>query len=80
MMESLAKEEGKKKVLDCMISELVTIKKNDPLMKCVDLIIKWNMKQLLVLDDYRNIVGIISERDVFNTIAKAMIQREKGES
>ena len=79
MVESLAKEAGKKRVEDYMTRELATIRENDPLMKCVDLMIKRKMKQLLVLDDHGKVVGMIYERDVFSAITKAMMDEGKGE-
>jgi CBS domain-containing protein len=74
MVESLAKDAADKKVETVMSKVVITVKEDDPLMECVDLMIKNNVKRLPVLDRTGKVAGMIYERDVFLAIAKAMLQ------
>lgn len=47
-------------------------------MGCVDLMIKYNIMRLTVLNDIGNVVGMIYERDVFNVITAAMLDQKQG--
>lgn len=78
MVESLAKEAGKKKVEAYMTRDVATVQENDSLMECVDLMIKRNIKRLPVLEKGGKVVGMIYERDVFNVITEAMLAEGKG--
>jgi len=72
MLESLAKRAGAEKVAAHMSRDLWTVQENDSLMECVDLMIKHDIKRVPVLDQSGKVVGMIYERDVFNTITNAM--------
>jgi CBS domain-containing protein len=74
MVESLAKSVADKKVETVMSKEIFTVKEDDPLMECVDLIIKNNIRRLPVIDKAEKVAGMIYERDVFFAIVKAMIE------
>jgi predicted transcriptional regulator len=74
MVESLAKDAADKKVETAMSKIVITVNEDDPLMECVDLMIKNNVKRLPVLDRTGKVAGMIYERDVFLAIAKAMLQ------
>jgi len=74
MVESLAKSMADKKVETVMSKNVITVKEDDPLMECVDLMIKNNIKRLPVLDNVGKIVGMIYERDIFFAIVKAMLE------
>jgi CBS domain-containing protein len=74
MAESLAGDAADKKVETVMSKVVITVKEDDPLMECVDLMIKNNVKRLPVLDRTGKVAGMIYERDVFLAIAKAMLQ------
>jgi CBS domain-containing protein len=74
MVESLAKDAADKKVETAMSKVVITVNEDDPLMECVDLMIKNNVKRLPVLDRTGKVAGMIYERDVFLAIAKAMLQ------
>jgi CBS domain-containing protein len=73
MVESLAKSVADKKVETVMSKEVFTVKEDDPLMECVDLIIKNNIRKLPVIDSAEKVTGMIYERDVFFAIVKAML-------
>jgi predicted transcriptional regulator len=73
MVESLAKSAADKKVETVMSKEVVTVSEDDPLMECVDLMIKNNIKRLPVVDKAGKPAGMIYERDVFFAIVKAML-------
>ena len=80
MLESLAKRAGAEKVVAHMSRDLWTVQENDSLMECVDLMIKHDIKRVPVLDQSGKVVGMIYERDVFNTITNAMFDdRPEGE-
>ena len=76
MVESLAKSVADKKVEAVMSKEVFTVKEDDPLMECVDLMIKNNIRRLPVIDKAGKVVGMIYERDVFFAIVKAMLDDE----
>jgi CBS domain-containing protein len=76
MVESLAKSVADKKVETIMSKEVFTVKEDDPLMECVDLMIKNNIRRLPVIDKAGKVVGMIYERDVFFAIVKAMLDDE----
>jgi predicted transcriptional regulator len=73
MVESLAKRVAEKKVEEVMSKEVVTVKEDDSLMECVDLMIKNNIKRLPVLDDAGKVAGMIYQKDIFFAIVKAML-------
>jgi CBS domain-containing protein len=73
MVESLAKNVAEKKVEEVMSRDVVTVKKDDPLMECVDLMIKNKIKRLPVLDEEGRIAGMIYQRDIFFAVVKAML-------
>jgi CBS domain-containing protein len=74
MVEALAKQIAEKKVAVYMTKSVITVKEDDPLMECVDYMIKKGVKRLPVLDKAGKVVGIIYERDVFFAIVKAMLE------
>jgi len=76
MVESLAKSVADKKVETVMSKDVFTVKEDDPLMECVDLMIKNNIRRLPVTDGTEKVIGMIYERDVFFAIVKAMLEDE----
>jgi predicted transcriptional regulator len=74
MVESLAKSAADKKVEAVMSKEVFTVKEDDPLMECVDLMIKNNIKRLPVIDKTGKVAGMLYERDIFFAIVKAMLE------
>jgi CBS domain-containing protein len=47
-------------------------------MKCVDLMIKHNIKGLPVLDDAGNVIGMIYAQDVFDVIKDVILAESPG--
>ena len=74
MVESLAKNVADNKVEGVMSKGVITVKDDDSLMECVDLMIKNNIKRLPVIDTSGKVVGMLYERDIFFAIVKAMLQ------
>jgi CBS domain-containing protein len=74
MVESLAKNVADRKVEAVMSKDVITVKEDDPLMECVDLMIKNNIKRMPVLDKDGKVTGMIYERDIFFAIVKAMLE------
>jgi|WetSurMetagenome_2_1015567.scaffolds.fasta_scaffold223343_2 CBS domain-containing protein len=74
MVESLAKSVADKNVETVMSKVVFTVKEDDPLMECVNLMIKNNIRRLPVIDKAEKVVGMIYERDVFFAIVKAMLE------
>jgi CBS domain-containing protein len=74
MVESLAKNVADKKVEEVMSKGVITVNEGDPLMECVDLMIKNNIKRMPVLDSSGKVAGMIYERDIFFAIVKAMLE------
>jgi len=78
MLESLAKKAGNRKVKDLMTSPVITVREDDPLMECVDLILRKRIRRMPVLDKSYKVVGMVYLRDVFFTITKAMLEEDNG--
>ncbi|TRZ78107.1 MAG: CBS domain-containing protein [Deltaproteobacteria bacterium] len=76
MLESLAKQAGSRKVSDFMTSPVITVHKDDPLMECVDRILKNRVRRMPVIDKSGNVVGMIYMRDIFYAITKMMIEEK----
>jgi len=76
MVQSLAKGAACKKVKDHMTREVVTVRGKDPLMECIDLMIKHNVRLLPVMDDQGQVEGMICEQDVFCAITGAMLEMD----
>jgi CBS-domain-containing membrane protein len=78
MLESLAKQAGNKKVETLMTKTVVTVREDDPLMECVDHILKNHVRRMPVLDKERKVVGMVYMRDIFFAITKAMLEENSG--
>ncbi|MEN6318659.1 MAG: CBS domain-containing protein [Syntrophaceae bacterium] len=76
MMESLAKKAGEKKVKELMSSTVVTVREDDPLMECVDRILKKNVRRMPVLDKAGKVIGMVYLKDIFFAITKAMLEEK----
>jgi CBS domain-containing protein len=76
MMESLAKKAGDRKVKELMSSIVITVHEDDPLMECVDRILKKNVRRMPVLDATGKVVGMVYLRDIFFAITKAMLEEK----
>jgi CBS domain-containing protein len=78
MLESFAKQAGYKKVKDLMTRDVVTVREDDPLMECVDHLVKNRVRRLPVLDKTGKVVGMLYVRDIFFAITKAMLEEDSG--
>jgi CBS domain-containing protein len=76
MLESLAKKAGNRNVRDLMTSAVVTVREDDPLMECVDHMLKKNVRRMPVLDKTAKVVGMVYLRDIFFAITKAMLDEK----
>jgi predicted transcriptional regulator len=74
MVEEMARKVADRKVSEVMNKTVLTVHENDPLMECVDLMLKNCVPRLLVVDAAGKVVGMIYERDVFYAVVKAMIE------
>jgi CBS domain-containing protein len=73
MLESLACQAGDKKVGDLMTRKVITVREDDPLMECVDRILKGNVRKMPVVDKTGKVVGMIYLRDLFFAVTQAML-------
>jgi len=76
MLESLAKKAGEKKVKELMTSPVITVHEDDPLMECVDHLLKNNVRRMPVLDKGGKVVGMMYIRDIFYAITKTMLEEK----
>jgi predicted transcriptional regulator len=74
MLESIAKKVADKKVAMVMTRDVMTVREDDSLMKCIDYMIRKNIKRLPVVDKTNKAVGMLYERDIFFVIVKAMLE------
>jgi CBS domain-containing protein len=72
------KQVGYKKVKDLMTRDVVTVREDDPLMECVDHLVKNRVRRLPVLDKTGKVVGMLYARDIFFAITKAMLEEDSG--
>jgi CBS domain-containing protein len=77
MLEEMAKTVADRKVEDHMTKEVVTVKEDDPLMECVDHMIRHRIQRLPVLDESGKVKGMIYERDLFFATVKAMLEYDQ---
>jgi len=61
---------GKKTVTagDIMTSPVVAIKKDALLTEAIDLLLRWNISALPVVDDSNRLVGLLGEHDLMNFV------------
>jgi len=78
MLESIAKKVADKKVAMVMTRDVMTVREDDSLMKCIDYMIRKNIKRLPVVDKTNKAVGMLYERDIFFVIVKAMLEKNAG--
>jgi len=73
MLESLACQAGDKKVGDIMTRKIITVLEDDPLMECVDHMLKGHVRRMPVLDKGGKAVGMIYLRDIFYAVTQSMM-------
>jgi CBS domain-containing protein len=75
MLESLSCGAGEKRVGDFMTGKVVTVREDDPLMECVDHLLKGHVRRMPVLDKEGKLVGMIYLRDIFIAVTRAMMDQ-----
>lgn len=78
MMLNMASKMCNKKVKEIMNKNIVTVEPTDPLMKCAEILIKYNLQRLPVVDK-GEIKGIILIRDLYNVIVKKILGTLNGD-
>ncbi|HBH86165.1 MAG TPA: hypothetical protein DDY17_00990 [Syntrophaceae bacterium] len=73
MLESLACQAGDKKVGDLMTRKVITAREDDPLMECVDNLLKNRVRRMPVLNKGGTVIGMIYLRDIFFAVTQAML-------
>ncbi|MEN6317733.1 MAG: CBS domain-containing protein [Syntrophaceae bacterium] len=76
MLESLAKQSGNRKIREFMTSPVITVHEDDPLMECVDRILKNHVRRMPVIDKSGKVLGMIYMRDIFYAITKTMLEEK----
>jgi CBS domain-containing protein len=72
MLETLAKEASGKKIAEIMNPPASAVKEDDPLMECVDHILRYSISTLPVVDEGGRLKGMLFESDIFFTVADAI--------
>ena len=78
MLETLASQAGNRKVKDIMTSPVITVREDDPLMECVDHMLKGHVRRMPVLNKGETVVGMIYLRDIFFAVTQAMLDEGNG--
>lgn len=73
MLESLACQAGDKKVREIMTRKVIIVVEDDPLMECVDHMLKGHVRRMPVLDKGGKVVGMIYLRDIFYAVTQSMM-------
>ncbi|MCA1933287.1 MAG: CBS domain-containing protein [Calditerrivibrio sp.] len=77
MLVNMAAKMQNKKVGDVMNKNIFYVKPEDSLMKCAEILIKYNIQRLPVLEN-ENVVGIILVRDLYNVVVKKILGEING--
>jgi len=72
MLETLSKEASGKKISEIMNPSASAVKEDDPLMECVDHILRYSISTLPVVDSDGRLKGMLYESDIFFTVADAI--------
>lgn len=78
MLEDLARKAAVRKVSEFMTREVVTAFEDDPLMECIDLMLKHDIRRLPVVNRQGAVVGMIYEREVFFEVTRSMLDENSG--
>jgi CBS domain-containing protein len=73
MVEEMSRKVAGRKVKEFMTGTVLTVRESDPLMECVDRMLKNCVTRLPVVNASGKVAGMIYERDIFYTVVKAMI-------
>jgi CBS domain-containing protein len=80
MVESFIQKAAMKPVQDIMTAPVITVRQDSPLMMCIDLMLKHDVKRVPVMDEHDIVVGMLYERDIFHAITRAMLEEPGGDS
>ena len=78
MLETLARQARRKKVEEVMSRTVITVAEDDPVLECIGLMLKHNIRRLPVLDRSGKVVGMVYESDIFFAITKSMLEENNG--
>jgi len=62
---------------DIMIKDVITVKTSTPILEAMELVAKYDISGLPVVDDDMTLLGILSEKDMINLIYSLGNQEEK---
>lgn len=72
MLEEYAHKAGQMLVRNIMSTEIITIRPDDKVLHCADLMIEKNLQRLPVLDESGRVLGMVHIRDIYLTITDIM--------
>ncbi len=72
MLEQMALKYSDKKVGDFMAKNVITVPEKAPLMECADFMLNYNLQRIPVVDNEKNIVGMVYIRDLYYSIVKVL--------
>jgi CBS domain-containing protein len=56
------------RVKDIMVKDVITVKRDTPILDTMELVAKYDISGLPVVDDDMNLIGILSEKDMINLV------------
>ena len=62
---------------DIMVKDVVTVKTNTPILEAMELVAKYDISGLPVVDNDMNLLGVVSEKDMVNLLYSLEEQQEK---
>lgn len=65
------------RVKDIMVKNVITVKKHTPILEAMELVAKYDISGLPVVDDDMNLIGILSEKDMINLLYEYDAHEEK---
>ncbi|MBF0464572.1 MAG: CBS domain-containing protein [Nitrospirae bacterium] len=78
MLETLVKKIADMPVSNIMSKTTLYVEENAPLMKCLDILLKHNVRRLPVVNGQNQVIGIIHIRDLYNVVIKTLLDDEWG--
>lgn len=76
--EQIAKVKERTLVIDIMISDVIVANEKDTLLECIDLMIENNLQRLPVVNDEKQVVGMLYMRALYGYISQK-IKNDGGE-
>jgi CBS domain-containing protein len=65
------------RVKDIMIRDVIAVKTDTPIFEAMELVAKYDISGLPVVDDDMNLIGVLSEKDMINLLYDFEDQQEK---